>query len=1737
MTHQRLHTDSEVCMYALTVSTIEPKNIKEAMADHKGKNVIALKWLWKNKYDAENIVVRNKTRLVAKGYKQEEGIDFEESFAPVARLEAVRMFIAYAAHKNITIFQMDVKTAFLNGPLKEEVYVSQPEGFIDLEFPDHVYMLKKALYGLKQAPRAWYDKLSSFLIEHGFTKYFLKRFANLMKNNFEMSMMGELKFFLGLQVHQSSRGIFISQSQYAIELLKKHGLYECVSMSTPVATERLDADLQGTLTDQMTYRRMTGGLMYLTANHLDISFATFVYACYQARLTVKYLKVVKRIFRYLRQSYNMGLWYPKDSGFELIAYSDADHAGCKDDCKSTSGGLKFLGGKLVSWSSKKQDCTAMSTAEAEYVSLSACSAQVIWMRTQLLDYGYKYNQTPMYYDSKSAIAISCNPVQHSKTKHIDIRYHFIKEHVEKGTVEIYFVGTEYQLADLFTKALPKERFEYLVHRIVLIMAQQQHAAEVHPEELCPPNKRYDLMDANKKVDLEHVQCPPESKILMNIIKNYPLRFSIAASSSIPWIYMAQFWHTLKEDGSKYRLKFMLDKKELSLTLDDFRTIFHLPQANDNNHNSFVPPPSFLDMVPFYKQQLGFTMELKTSSSFKTTGLLQLWKTLCRIFSKCLTTRVTGWDQPLLQIMQMMYCFVNNIHVDYAELLWEGLYYSLHHPTSSIQYLRFTKIIVSHYMTIFPEISRHARDIRASAPKWSTVIRFCLLEMRSTRLTPPAPVPTVDKADEMILQDTLQISLAEHKSREEQEARENVELVNKHLASEEIEKMMEGSENVIDDSLPPSLEVEITYDEEVEITNVVIPVNVNEEEDEVYELKRKEKGKIVEESRSTPFPTPIRSSRTHTNPVSSDTKKLQELTVTDTQTTSSSRSQHTKLSRANRILSLFKAKPARFKRYKNFFQELQGRYTYLFEHLKERFLLRKPFDTLANNGQIITHYESSSGQVNEEERGPSNSGNQEQEDDYDFWTDSYALDDDEIPSKQVSQDIMEEVSLTNDEAKLKKMADEMLRQRCTYGDEHQYHIDQMKNFLKSDIVWESRKEILVSLHPRKTTSLVQSYQRDPEAPELSLINQDLLYLKKGSSGPEKIILSLHKFPEIIFNDDDIEERTSRWVNKCVKKFNPYARYGVEHWKNPHAKIFYIRTQKEGRDLFKLKDYSRYVFADYDGKVPDYAETGLLWSLSVFIRSLVIWERVHDFQLGIKSYQQKVNLTAPTISFLGVEKHKMFSIIYEPVHGIIYKNRKKEKRVMRHSKIHKFCDATLNRVLEGLKSYNNDVKYGYVQRELTNDEVEYLKLFKEEIEESTIPLNEIISQIPPSIAITPILPTLEPDDSLIMADENLSTIPEKESDKFIKSSVEDRVPIPRESKDTFDNDKECDLPFCGNSVTFSYLLSDSNDDFTSSNDESLPEEDIQEENFKTYSNPLFELDEEYIFSDVNPLFNEVLKDIESKDSYVSNLDEPALLVTPLSYANKDECFDPGGDINKINAFLDIDVSTDIEDGYHDSKGDVIYLKCLLTNDTTHNLPPEVFLDHDPRSLKDEPDNDDLKSMVKVFDPEIHEKIISLTYVRLPFEDRHYFSLTFVIRIFLPYLTYSMDSSLLLSSGSEDTIFDPGISVFSFYSLEPVISSGESKVHFEVLSVLWGNRLPIPDGSLPLSSSRLKGGGNNNNNKSETDKSLLDHGRLAYRFVWQDVSKRSKDLLVRNKTLGHGSARIPDDGQLFKRLTGGG
>ncbi|GJY74431.1 retrovirus-related pol polyprotein from transposon TNT 1-94 [Tanacetum coccineum] len=274
-------------MFALSVSQTEPKNIKEAMTDSAWIEAMQEE---RHPFDRlDKTIIRNKARLVAKGYNQQEGINFEESFAPVSRWEAVRLFVAYAAHKSFPIYQMDVKTAFLNKPLKDEVYVNQPDGFVDPHHPDKVCRLKRALYGLKQAPRAWYDELSNFLVSKG-----------------------------------------LSKAMYAQEILKKHDMTSCDSIGTPLAAKPLVVDLSGTPVDQTKYHSMVRALMYLIASRPDIIHATCYCARYQARPTKKHLNEVKRIFRYLKNTINIGLWYPKDTGFELTAFSDSDHAGCLD---------------------------------------------------------------------------------------------------------------------------------------------------------------------------------------------------------------------------------------------------------------------------------------------------------------------------------------------------------------------------------------------------------------------------------------------------------------------------------------------------------------------------------------------------------------------------------------------------------------------------------------------------------------------------------------------------------------------------------------------------------------------------------------------------------------------------------------------------------------------------------------------------------------------------------------------------------------------------------------------------------------------------------------------------------------------------------------------------------------------------------------------------------------------------------------------------------------------------------------------------------------------------------------------------------------------------------------------------------------------------------------------------------------------------------------------------------------
>jgi hypothetical protein len=375
------------------------------------QNVVGTKWVFHNKQDEHGVVTRNKARLMAKGYSQVEGLDFGETYAPVARLESIRILLAYATYHGFKLYQMDVKSVFLNGPIKEEVYVEQPPGFEDSEYPNYVYKLSKTLYGLKQAPRAWYECLRDFLITNGFkvgkvdpthitkivAKYLFvcqiyvddiifgstnkstcEEFSRIMIQKFVMSMMGDLKYFLGFQIKQLQEGTFICQTKYIQDILKKFGMKDGKPIKTLMGTNgHLDLDTGGKSVDQKVYRSMIGSLLYLCASRPDIMLSVCMCARFQVDPKEVHLRAVKRIMRYLVYTPRFGLWYPKGSTFDLIGYFDADWAGCKIDRNNTSGTCQFLGRSLVSWALKKQNSVALSTAKAEYIAAGHCCAQLL----------------------------------------------------------------------------------------------------------------------------------------------------------------------------------------------------------------------------------------------------------------------------------------------------------------------------------------------------------------------------------------------------------------------------------------------------------------------------------------------------------------------------------------------------------------------------------------------------------------------------------------------------------------------------------------------------------------------------------------------------------------------------------------------------------------------------------------------------------------------------------------------------------------------------------------------------------------------------------------------------------------------------------------------------------------------------------------------------------------------------------------------------------------------------------------------------------------------------------------------------------------------------------------------------------------------------------------------------------------------------------------------------------------
>ncbi|CAL5326432.1 unnamed protein product [Camellia sinensis] len=461
------------------------------MRDYRAKK-IGVKWVYKTKLKENGEVDKFKARLVAKGYVQQQGIDYTEVFAPVARMDTVRMIVALAAQKGWTLYQLDVQSAFLHGELNEEVYVEQPKGYELKNNPQKVYRLKKALYGLKQAPRAWFSRIEAHFISEGFEKcysehtLFIKtnkggkilivslyvddliftgndelmfaEFKNSMLREFDMTDLGRMRFFLGIEVLQRSDGIYICQRNYVLERFR---MENSNSVHNPIVPGcKLFKDENGIGVDETLFKQMVGCLMYLTAMRPDLMFAVSLISRYMAKPTELHLLAAKRILRYLKGTTGLGVFYKNGWCEDLVGYADSEYTRDLEDRKSTSGYLFILGSGAIAWSSRKQPIVTLSTTETEFVAAAACASQAVWMKRILEKLSLEESKcTTILCDNSSTIKLSKNPVLYGRSKHIDVRFHFLRDLTREGAVELVYCGTQDQLADMMTKPLTLDAFQ------------------------------------------------------------------------------------------------------------------------------------------------------------------------------------------------------------------------------------------------------------------------------------------------------------------------------------------------------------------------------------------------------------------------------------------------------------------------------------------------------------------------------------------------------------------------------------------------------------------------------------------------------------------------------------------------------------------------------------------------------------------------------------------------------------------------------------------------------------------------------------------------------------------------------------------------------------------------------------------------------------------------------------------------------------------------------------------------------------------------------------------------------------------------------------------------------------------------------------------------------------------------------------------------------------------------------
>ncbi|GJV96622.1 putative ribonuclease H-like domain-containing protein, partial [Tanacetum coccineum] len=725
------HKDFQHCLFTCFLSQNEPKKISEALEDERwvdamqeellqfktqkvwilvdlpfGKKAIGTKWVYRNKKDERGVVVRNKAMLVAQGHMQEEGIDDDEVFAPVARIEAIRIFLAFASYMGFIVYQMDVKSAFFYGKIDEEVYVSQPPSFLDPKYPQkNRYRrgtIDKTLFIKK-------DKHDIILVQiyvddiiFGSTKKsWCDEFEALMKSRFQMSSIGELTFFLGLQVKPKEDGIFISQDKYVAEILKKFDFANVKTASTPIETQKpLVKDEEASDVDVHLYRSMIGSLMYLTASRPDIMFAVCACSRFQVTLKSSHLGAVKRIFRYLKGKPKLSLWYPRVSSFDLESYSDSDYAGANLDRKSTTG-------------------------EAEYVAAASCCGQVLWIQNQMLDYGFNFMNTKIYIDNESTICIVKNPVYHSKTKHIAIRHHFIRDAYEKKLIQVLKIHTDDNVADLLTKAFDVSRESLrrvfdgtkalmLPTLFILWLATvSTDSARLVPLgkvctaiETLKKNTAKALISLSPTITLSNTMavlesCPKHNMVaylektdgnaefhdIIDFLTRSSIHHALTVSPVVSTTFVEQFWTSAKSKiiNNVRHITAKVAGKPVSISEASIRSDLLFDDANGIDS---LPNQAIFDAI----QLMGYEGDL-TVLTFNKALFSPQWRFLFHTMNHCISSKSTSWDQIPTNIATAVICLTSNQKYNFSKLIFDGMLRHLDAKKKFVMYPRFISIFL------------------------------------------------------------------------------------------------------------------------------------------------------------------------------------------------------------------------------------------------------------------------------------------------------------------------------------------------------------------------------------------------------------------------------------------------------------------------------------------------------------------------------------------------------------------------------------------------------------------------------------------------------------------------------------------------------------------------------------------------------------------------------------------------------------------------------------------------------------------------------------------------------------------------------------------------------------------------------------------------------------------------------------------------------------------------------------